>query len=291
MKAIKKLLVTIIVIVLILAIVVFGGYFFIRSTYGIDLMNTIGQLNALSEEVDESALCPNAFSDKDMVDVQTEVNNSVEDLITYTEEHGYSINFGNLPDEMKYIIKLTDKQVGALAQTVVEQEMQGKIEVGGNRLGITLKQVEFSQISNGSALFNAVVKVDLTSIKSGMTEFPMNLLTSFVPDSFYVSSTVWVQKGSQAFTYTVEHRSLTVNSLSAADTEDLFHTLDTVLQIGSAESLNKQIGETFLASLVGSESQTGLAYSLKNIGASDYSFVMEGNEGYFVVEMGSFLPV
>ncbi|MGN0814749.1 MAG: hypothetical protein ACI4MH_05930 [Candidatus Coproplasma sp.] len=287
MKAIKRLIITLLVIVIVVAAAGCAGYFYVRSAFGIDLFNTVGQLRTLGEEVDEASLCPNAFSNTDMVDVQTEVNKSVEDLITYSEEHGYSVNFDNLPDEMKYIIKLTDKQVGALAQTVVTQEMHGKIEVSGKQLGVELKQVEFSGISDGNALFNAVVKVDLSSVKDEMSGFPFNLLKGMVPDNFYVSSTVYVKKGASAFSYSVEHRSLTVNNLSAADTEDLFHTLDLVLQIGSAESLNEEIGETFLSSLIGSQTKTGLAYSLKPIGASDYSFVQEGGIGYFVVERGS----
>lgn len=283
MKAIKRFFVTVLVIVLVLAIALVGGYFYIRSAYGIDLINTVGQLKTLGEDVDETALCPNAFSDADMVDVQTEVNKSVEDFITYTEEHGYLVNFDNLPDEMKYIIKLTDRQVGALAQTVISQEMQGKIEVGGNSLELTLKQVEFSEIQDGNALFNSVVKVDLSSIKAGMNEFPLSWLKGYVPDCFYVSSTVCVQKGNRAFAYTVSHRSLTVNNLSPSDTEDLFHTLDVVLKIGSAETLNLQIGEALIGSLIGVEGQNGLAYSLREIGAEDYSFITEDGCGYFAV--------
>ena len=287
MKAMERLIATVLVIVIVVAAIGCAGYFYVRSTFGIDLFNTIGQLNKLGEEVDEASLCPNAFSNADMVDVQTEVNKSVEDLITYTEEQGYSVNFDNLPDEMKYIIKLTDKQVGALAQTVVTQEMHGKIDVGGKQLGLELKQVDFSEISDGNALFNAVVKVNLSSVKDEMSSFPFNLLKGMIPDSFYVSSTGYVKKGVGAFSYSVEHRSLTVNNLSATDTEDLFHTLDLVLQIGSAEILNEQIGETFLSSLIGSQTETGLAYSLRSIGASDYSFVTEGGVDYFVVERGA----
>lgn len=283
MKALKKLFVFLLVLVALLAIALCGGYFYIRSSYGIDLFDTVKQLKVLGETVEESELCPNAFSDEDMVDVQSTVNESVEDFIAYSEENGYFINFDNLPEEMKYIIKLTDKQVGALAQTVIAQEMNGQVEVGGKTLGINLKQVEFSDIADGNATFNAVVKIDISSIKEEMTGFPLSWLKSYVPDSFYVSSTVFVEKGDEAFAYSVSHVSLTVNNLTAEDTADLFHTLDVVMGIGSAESLNRQIGETLVSSLIGSQNQNGLAYSLKDIGATDYSFITEDGEGYFEV--------
>ena len=75
----------------------------IKNTYDIDLIKTVKEFKTLSEPVDENSLCPNAFSDEDMVDVQSIVNQSVEDFITYSSENGYSVNFNNLPDEMKYI--------------------------------------------------------------------------------------------------------------------------------------------------------------------------------------------
>lgn len=37
---------------------------------------------------------------------------------------------------------------------------------------------------------------------------------------------------------------VTINNLSADDTNDLFHTLDAVLKLGSAENLNLTIGNT-----------------------------------------------
>ena len=49
------------VIVAILGVTVIGGYIYVRTTYGIDLFRTAGQLKTLTQAVDESALCPDAF--------------------------------------------------------------------------------------------------------------------------------------------------------------------------------------------------------------------------------------
>lgn len=284
MKLIRRLITGIIVMVSILALVVIAGYIYVRATYGIDLFNTVKELKILGDEVNEEELCKNAFSDDDMVDVQTEVNKSVENFITWTKENGYVVNFGDLPSEMKYIIKLTDKQVGALANTIVKQEMDGKIDVGGKEIGLELKQVDFTEVEDGNAVVNAVIKLDITSIKAGMQGFPFDYLKKYVPDYFYVSSTVQAIKGEEAFSYTVSHVSLTVNNLSSNETEDLFRTLDIVLGIGTAKDLNEQIGNTLIDALVGGEEQNGLAYSLKEIGAKDCTFIIDGKIEYFAVE-------
>ena len=69
MKAIKGIIITIVVIIALAGVTVIGGYIYVRSTYGIDLFRTAGQLKTLSQNPDESALCPNAFSESDMADV------------------------------------------------------------------------------------------------------------------------------------------------------------------------------------------------------------------------------
>lgn len=283
MKLIKKFISFVISLVVILCIAVVGVYFYVRSTYDIDLIDTVSELKKLGEEVDESEICPNAFSDDNMLDMSAEINKSAENFITYSEENGYTVNFDGMAAKMRDVIKLTDKQVGALAQTVVEQEMDGKVQIAGKEIGLALKQVAFSDIEDGNVTFNAVLQLDITAIKNEMNGFPFNYLKQYVPDYFYVSSTVFGEKGETEFTYTVAHKALTVNNLSADETEDLFRTLDLVLNIGTAAELNELIGNTLFDALVGSETQNGLAYSMKKIGATDCTFMMYDDIGYFVV--------
>lgn len=288
MKVLKKILVSLLVIVLIAVVLVggvlVGGYFYVKDTYGIDLIQTVQEVKTLNETVDEGKLCPNAFSDSDMVDVQTIVNESVEDFITYSAEHGYSVNFHDLPDEMKYIIRLTDKQVGALAQTVVKQEIGGKIDFAGKNVDVALKQITFSSVTETSALLNTVLTVDITPFKADLpNEFPFSYLQQYIPDTLYVSSTVKVEKGAEAFSYSIVHDSLTINNLSKEQTEDAFHTLDVVMSVGLADSWNVQVGTAIANALIGDENNKGLAYSLRGIGATDYAFTQEGETTYFSV--------
>jgi len=45
------------------------------------------------------------------------------------------------------------------------------------------------------------------------------------------------------------------------------------------------VGDTIVNSLIGSEEQTGFAYSLKEYGANDYNFQSDETGNYFVVSM------
>ena len=64
MKTIKNLIITFFVIVAIVGVTVIGGYIYVRTTHGIDLFRTAEQLKTLSKDVDESALCPNAYGNQ-----------------------------------------------------------------------------------------------------------------------------------------------------------------------------------------------------------------------------------
>ena len=65
MKAVYKFIIGIAVTVAVLLIAFFGVYFFVRSEFGIDLFRTAGQLKTLTEQVNETELCPHAYGDGD----------------------------------------------------------------------------------------------------------------------------------------------------------------------------------------------------------------------------------
>ena len=278
MKAIKKLVISLVVIVAVLGVVVIGGYIYVRSAYGIDLFRTAGQLKTLTEQVNEAELCPNAYGDSDFTDLKNSVNAEIEGLVKFEEGkgyNGYTIDFSALTGaELSKTIALSEKQVGALAQTVFFEQTGGKIQLGGKQTDVTIVQTDFSEIAeNGSADFNVVCKLDLSPFKEDMDKFPYSLFKKYIPDSLYVSSTVRVDKTAEGqFDYTVSHKGLALNNLNAEETADLFHTLDAVLKIGSAESMNLQIGTIAVNALIGNEQSVGFAYSLKAVGATTFYF-------------------
>ena len=289
MKAIRNLIITLVVIVAILGVVIIGGYVYVRTTYGIDLFRTAEQLKILTEDVDETALCPNAYGEQDFADMKSALNDKIDGLIVYEKDkgyNGYSVNFASLAGKsMTDPIFLTEKHVGAIAQTVFYEQTGGKIKLGDKEVSITVVQIDFSEIAaNGSADFNVVAKIDLTPFKADMNGFPYKHFKKYIPDKLYVSSTVRVNKTEKdGFSYTVTHKSLTLNNLSADDTADLFNTLDAVLKIGTAENLNMQVGETAVNALIGTEESSGFAYSLKAIGATAFKFETASDAERFIV--------
>ncbi len=289
MKVIRNLIITLVVIVAILGVVIIGGYVYVRTTYGIDLFRTAGQLKTLTQAVDETALCPDAYGEEDFAAMKTELNQKFDGFVSYEEGkgvNGYSVNFGSLADKsMSGTISLTEKQVGAIIQTVFFGQTGGKLNIGGKDVSVSVVQVDFSEIAeNGSADFNVVMKTDLPPFKADMSNFPYKYFKKYIPDNLYVSSVVRVDKAEDdGFSYTVTHKALTLNNLSADDTADLFNTLDAVLKIGTAENLNMQVGRMAVNTLIGTAENNGFAYSLKAIGATAFKFETASGADRFIV--------
>lgn len=285
MKLIKKLIITIITLVVVIIAGALGTYIYVKNTYDIDLINTVLQLKKISDPVDEKKLITNPYTEEDKTKAHEEVNNSVNGFIGND-----GINFDKLLTEMKTVIKLDDKQLACLAQEVIDQEMKGKITIGEQDIPLSLMQIDISHVNNeGNADFNTIVKLDISSFKTNMNNFPLSMLKKYVPDYLYISSTVWVEKNKEnevvvPFAYSTTSTSFTINTLTDKETTELFKTLDAVIKIGTADNLNNQIGNAILGSLIGSEEQNGLAYSLKQYGAKDYRFILENDVDYFVVE-------
>lgn len=289
MKAIKRFIITLIVIVALAGVTVIGGYIYVRSTYGIDLFRTAGQLKTLSQVPDESELCPNAFSASDMSDVKTNMDKKAGGLISYEEGkgyEGYTVDFSDVSSLAPFTgsIAFSSKQAGALAQTIFYEQIGGKVKIGEKDLSVKLVQTDFLHIAgNGSADFNVVAKVSLTPVKEDMNGFPFSLFKKYVPDELYVSSTVRVNKTDDKMGYNVTNVGLKINNLPTEDTDDLFHTLDAVLKIGSAENLNMQIGTTAVNALIGNAENIGFAYSMQVLGKTAFEFAEINGYACFVI--------
>ncbi len=294
MKFLKRIIISLLCIVVVIGVAVIGGYYYVRSQYGIDLFRTVGQLKTLTQSADESSVCPNAFGEEDFVGLKTSLNGSLKgEIVKFVQNegyNGYSVDFGNLPTDPSVLltlsssVKIAEKQTGALAQIIFYNQTGGKIQIGDKTLNIVIKQIDFSEVAeDGSANFNIVVKIDLTALTDGMTGFPLNLLKKYIPESLYFSSTVRVNKTDADMGYTVTHKELRISNLTADDTEDLFHTLDAIIKIGSAQDLNVAVGTAVTDVLIGNEENTGFAYSVKEIYGS-FKFITESDIDYFVIE-------
>ena len=224
-----------------------------------------------------------------MADVKSNMDEKASGLISYEEGkgyEGYTVDFSDVSSIAPFTgsIGFSSKQAGALAKTIFYGQTGGKVKIGEKELPVKLVQTDFLNIAeNGSADFNVVAKVSLTPFKEDMNGFPFSLFKKYVPDELYVSSTVRVNKTDDKMGYNVTHVGLKLNNLSAEDTDDLFHTLDAVLKIGSAESLNMQIGTTAVNALIGNAENIGFAYSMQALGKTAFEFAVINEQTCFVI--------
>ena len=280
----KRLLGLVIFLVIVGVLLVTGAQAYCNTMLEIDLFKTVGHVRTLTKEVDEANLCPNAFSADDMVDVEGIVNSAVEDLIQVSPDGDYVVDFDNLPSEIKTEISLEEKQVGALAQTLIQQEMQGEMEIGVQELTIDLKQIDFTIVDSENTLVNVVIALDIAPLKENLGK--LDFLKTKIPNTIYISSTVNVKKEGN-FGYKVTHNAFTVNSLNAEDTSDLFNALNKLLKTGTVNKINEAIGQIVMDALVGAPNgeEQGLARSLEEIGATGYRFDVVDGADCFVVEI------
>ena len=73
--------------------------------------------------------------------MKTELNQKFDGFVSYEEGkgvNGYSVNFGSLADKsVSGTISLTEKQVGAIIQTVFFGQTGGKLNIGGKDVSVT----------------------------------------------------------------------------------------------------------------------------------------------------------
>ena len=264
------------------------GFLYIK--YEINVFEVANQIKILNEDVDLDKLTPNAYSISDMESAKLVTDAGLGGLISYTEQNGYEITPDEVSGNMSAELRFTDKQIGAIIDNLIANETEIMIQIGSEvnlkDYGFKIVQVQFSNITETTADFNVVVKIDLTKLKQdNMNDFPLNWIRKGVPESLYFSATTTITKGTNAFEYTTEGKSLVINNLSSEETDSILSTINTFLKIGTAKEFSKIIGDTFVNVLIGNESSSGLAYSLKDAGAIDFSFETDGTNNYFVIEM------
>lgn len=290
MKVLKRLLIGIICIAVILGVAVIGGYVFVRIKYNVNLFDTVSELKILSQEVDESELCPNSFGEEDFVSLKDSLNNDLVDGFVCVGDGGYngcSIDMSATEKitDITHLssLSVTEKQTGALGQIMFYEQTGGVISIGNKELATSIKQVDFSNIEeDGSADLNLVVNLDLASLVEDMS-FPFSLFKKYIPQSLYVSSTVRIEKTDDAMGYNVVHRGFKINNLNEEETADLFKTLELVLPLGSAEDLNLSIGRTVASVLIGDSENPGFAYSLNPL-FNTFCFKADLESDCFVIE-------
>lgn len=286
MKFIKGLIKFILGLLIIVILLGGGTYVFVRVKYGIDPINTINQLSQLNEKVDEKKLAPDPFDENDLTGAMTSLNNSVPNLVSYDEQNGYSFNY-SIDKRFVATYQITDKELGALADTLLKTQAKDGIKIGDTLVPISLIDFSFSpNIISGETIttFSVLVKISLDPFIAKMSSFPLNMLKNKVPENLYVNSIFDVTKTDDSFGYNVNHNALKLNYLTTADSEDFINTLNALLSIGTAESLNMTIGSKIMDLLIGTKFNPGLIYNLSYLSASTYEFSYTNNQNLLTVK-------
>lgn len=280
-----KLIIAILSIIIIIALAFAGACIFVKVKYNVSVLGTIGEVKKLQENVDEEKLFPNQFTTDDMTSAQTTVNAQIDGLIVGNAEEGFEVSKSlGAESKIKASLKLTDKQLGAIAKIACGEGMDIKFDEQ-TTLKANLIQVKFSSIEGNSADVNFVVKVDVSQIKEKMKDFPLSLVKKYIPSTLYISSTVSVVKGEGEFNYTIESVGMTINNLTQEQTTSFLNTINLIAGTGTAEEINLQVGSQFVNALIGDANHTnGFVYSLRDLGVTDYDFEANGEINYFVIK-------
>lgn len=284
-----QLIKTIFVFVLIIVLILVGGCIFINYKFGVNVPSLLNDVRILNQEVDVNRLAPNVYTEEDLEAAKKVTDISLEGLITVDENGNYEVNADKVSKDMHLDVKLSDRQIAAMIDNVLESEAtidSGSGELGDlKEYGFKLVQVQFSNKVGNSVDINVVFKFDLTPFKDQMTEFPIDKAKSIVPESLYFSTTVTLTKIGSSFDYSTVGKSLTVNNLSEKQTEEVFETLNLFAGFGTSTDFAKMTGDVFVNALIGSSESAGLTSDLASVGASSFDFISENGENYYVIKL------
>ena len=267
-----RLIIGLVSFVFVIALLLFGVVIFAKVKYDVDLIGTISQVKSLTQEPNEERL-DYTYSNDDMERAKQDINASITDLITYTEEDGYKVN-EVVSQLMTTNISLDGKETAAILNSLLNSASKN-IEFMNQSVSFELVQIKYVNITENSCDFDIMVKIDVSTLKEKLNFFPANLIAKYIPDNLYIDSNVTVTKASTPFEYSVSSNYLTINELDEEGTNELLTTLNKFVEVGNVEDFNLQIGKVFVDVIIGNAEQKGFIYSLKDAGATDFVFSSE----------------
>ena len=290
MSLIIKLILRILLVVVIVAALAIGAVWgFVYIKFKVNAFSVLGTLNDLNKPVAVATVAPKAIDyETDMASAQTSANASIPNIITKDSEGNYTVNDTALP-LMISDMTLSDKQMCAIITTILKNSDKIDLKFGDIDLkDYDLKLVQFSfsdlDTTTKTTKFNAVVSISLTKLKNKMTSFPLSLLKGRVPDIVYLSNTVSITKGTNAWQYTVASDNLSINDVQQNKLAEILTIANNFVTLGTIEELNQKIGTVLANGIIGNASNYGFAYALHDAGAQDYDFVLNDEQVKLVIK-------
>ena len=282
----KKLVKTLIIcgsIIGVIGVCALSSHLVLKYKYNIDSIEVINGLNSFNKKVDEDKVCSNKFNDEDREKAVEIINASTNDFIQ-NDEANIILDYDRLVNDMQTIIELNDREVGAICSTYLDNVKNNKFDVGGFTFDVQLLELTFNNLKEKSCDLSTIFKLNVASFKEQMNDFPFNVAKDMVPNDIYLFSIVTINKGDSAFEYSLTSTSFKMNACTIKQTSSLFEIVDLAFDIGNSSEINLLIGSTIVDGLIGTETNKGLAYNMKIVGASDYNFVEKNGEILFRIE-------
>lgn len=269
-KVIKALLITVGAIAITGGIIVGGSYVAIKAMFGIDEFKAISCLKKLSKNVEESDIISSKYTSTDLDSAVSKLNGSTPNVLVKNGDH-YKINSTSSLPLMLKDITLTGKETTALVNDLNTETIDN----------VTLLDISYTNLVDNNIDLVTTIKYDCTSFKSNLTTFPLNIANKYVPNNFYIRSSIKVTKSSEAFSYTTASNELLINNLSKEDSEYVVLLLNKFAGFKEYDELNLSMGQTITDVLIGDSSSKGIAYVYSELGAKDFNFINDNNEVCF----------
>ena len=285
-----KFLISLLSIIFTFVIIVGILYSILYFGFKVNLIKVAKDIKTLNQPVYLENFATNSFdSPSNMAEAKAITDKNLPGYITYNETEGYKLS-SSVTSNMLGDLVFNDKQVGAILDNIINSQEKIEVQIGSiiNLLdyGFKIIQVKFDNLKvledKKEVDFNIIVKVELDKLKDKL-KFPLTLFKNYIPKNLYLSCTVTINKNATPFNYSTTEKSLVINNLSEKQTEELFKTVNILLKVGSAKEFSKIIADSFVNTLIGNENISGMAYSLKNVGATDFDFINKDNQINYVI--------
>lgn len=276
------LLKVILIIVLIVVTLIVGGYLVLRFALGIDVIDIKKKINLLNENVSETQLITNPYTDDNAVDGFNVIFGNGNIYVknedgTYTfneEEFNNSIVSGE--------IQLSAEQLASCTNVFIKNFVTSSVDVSGVSLSAELKQLAFSNLRSEENTIkvdvNSILKFDFKSLKDEIIKsnnFLGNLISKYIPNSVYLSIDAELSLDTlNNNAYTVTPKSILINNLTKTQSQeiiDLFSKLYSDKNVNLVDDITNQF-----TNMIFSCSDGGLFGSL-NI--TSFTFVQPEAEG------------
>ena len=258
----KKLLIAFVSIITSLVVLCGGVIAFAYFKYDINTFSLIGSINKVGNFSSTDVVLSNAFSASDL-----ESANSKKDSHDFTENYIY----------------FTDKEIAAVIDDNIKNDTSLNLGYDVSFLELTFSDYEDYE-DNLITRLNFTVKFNAKDLKDGMTAFPANLVSSKIPESIYMFTSVNLIEGSTGDTsYSVKYNSMRINGLTVKETENLFRVVELVSKNFKLSTIAEKIGTAIADGIIGNDQKDGVYTELKDYGAKGYLFTKEGNNNTFSV--------